>query len=74
MKFKETHLPITSSADTRRERINQILTPIQSSLSEKMNAAFSSDEERKAAQIAITVCLEAFREFMEFRMKHGENY
>ena len=74
MKFKVEEFSFSSSSDDRDKRIDQILTPIKTSLEEKMNAAFSTNEEKKAAQIAITVCMEAFREFMEFRMKHGETY
>lgn len=74
MKLTEEHFSVSSSTATKIERINQILDPIQTSLEEKMNTAFSTAEERKAAQIAITVCIEAFREFMKFRIKHGETY
>ncbi len=58
MKFKETTYS-SSSSDLRKEQIERILTPIQASLEKKMDVAFSTEEEKKAAKIAVTVCMEA---------------
>ncbi len=74
MKFTETYLSPNSPSEERSEQINRILMPIKASLEEKMASAFSTDEERQAAKVAIVVCMEAFKQFMEFRMERGETY